>query len=814
MSNGSEFENFGGYDGLDEFSNPISREPSPYERPVPHHPKSMGGSGTVRQTPQNARPYSQGSPQRQGGGQARGDGQARRSGSSSYRRGKRSHYVKASPLFSMLFFPCAIFYHEVLLRLFNKDVSFFGLPLLCILLFSLAGGLVVFLILDLIPNKRVSRWIGGILMMAFIVLLCVQQGMVNVFRMYYGIFAMAETAGDAVTNFADNFAGAVVGLLPFICLSLIPLVLFIWLRDRVLYERGQEWLARGLILVILIVAQLGGHMFASIGENKAYYTYNFTTNNGITHFGLLTSARLELQYTLFGMPEEDLDQYKEENPSGPDSQDGPDDPNKPDDPPDDNPDNPPEGPDNPDTPPDTPPEPPKTYGPNVIDSVDFSALAAGASGKLKDMDEYFGSLTPTMENEYTGMFKDKNLILLTAEGFCPYAIDEELTPTLYRLTHEAFVFNNFYQPDWTLSTVGGEFSVTTGVIPNWVSSSNSARASIGNAMPTTLGNMFKAIGYSTPAWHNGDYTYYKRNQYLATYGYDYKGENGGGLDLPTDNWPRSDYEMIVATCDQYIDDYVNNGQKFHAYYMTISGHGNYTFSYNHRSAQYKDLVVAKYPNLSEPCQAYLACNIDLDRALEYLVKKLEDAGIADDTLIVMCADHFPYMLAYGNSNDPSTGDGTDYYNELTKAITGHTDTLAVTSRYRNTLLMWSACIEEPIVVDTPCYSCDIVPTIANLFGLDYDSRLYSGRDIFATNWEVDEYSSSMPLVIFADSTPMRGNSWITPAGTYESSTKTFTPNPGVTVDDDYVAKVKKLVSGKIAYSKLIISQNYYKHVFG
>ena len=90
MSNGSEFENFGGYDGLDEFSNPISREPSPYERPVPHHPKSMGGSGTVRQTPRNARPYSQGSPQRQGGGQSRGNGQARRSGSSSYRRGKRS----------------------------------------------------------------------------------------------------------------------------------------------------------------------------------------------------------------------------------------------------------------------------------------------------------------------------------------------------------------------------------------------------------------------------------------------------------------------------------------------------------------------------------------------------------------------------------------------------------------------------------------------------------------------------------------------------------------------------------------------------
>ena len=37
------------------------------------------------------------------------------------------------------------------------------------------------------------------------------------------------------------------------------------------------------------------------------------------------------------------------------------------------------------------------------------------------------------------MFKGKNLILLTAEGFSPYAIDQELTPTLYKLTHEGFV---------------------------------------------------------------------------------------------------------------------------------------------------------------------------------------------------------------------------------------------------------------------------------------------------------------------------------------------------------------------------------------
>ena len=179
----------------------------------------------------------------------------------------------------------------------------------------------------------------------------------------------------------------------------------------------------------------------------------------------------------------------------------------------------------------------------------------------------------------------------------------------------------------------------------------------------------------------------------------------------------------------------------------------------------------------------------------------------------MTADHYPYFLGNGNNVQ---GDTTDYYNELTQALIGETDTEAVTSRYRNTLLMWSGCITEPIVVDTPCSSIDIVPTVANLFGLKYDSRLYSGRDIFATNYVANEYSSSIPLVIFADTTPMKGNSWITPAGTYESSTKTFTPAPGVTLTDQdaYVASVKRLVSGKIQNAKLIVSQDYYAKVFG
>ena len=69
------------------------------------------------------------------------------------------------------------------------------------------------------------------------------------------------------------------------------------------------------------------------------------------------------------------------------------------------------------------------------------------------------------------------------------------------------------------------------------------------------------MGYNVPAWHNGQFDYYKRNQYLTNFGYDYKGCEGGGLELPYNGWPRSDLDMIEATADSYIQAYVDSGDR-------------------------------------------------------------------------------------------------------------------------------------------------------------------------------------------------------------------------------------------------------------
>lgn len=691
-------------------------------------------------------------------------------------------------LLSVFFFPTLIFYHELLLRAFDQNkTAFFDLALLRTLLFAMAAGVLAFLFLDLLPWRKFARAVGGAFIVSGTMILCVERGCRATFGVYYGISFMGDMAGNVAGDFGSTVVQVALGLVPFILLSFVPLVLFIFLRHTIIPDRGQETPIRIMLVTILVACQLAAYLLSILGPVKNYYTYEFTANTSIPHFGLLTSIRLELEYNLFGIPDAPLDTFLDDpptpTPSPEESLGQPTDPTG--------------------EPSAFPSQRPIPTGPNQLD-IDFEALAEAESNEtIQNMHKYFASLTPSQKNEYTGMFEGKNLILLTAEGFSTYAIDKELTPTLYKLTHEGFVFKNFYQPDWTQSTVGGEFSVTTGLIPNWIRSKTAALTSASNQMPTTLAHLFAPLGYNTPAWHNHTYNYYPRDKYLVNFGYDYKGI-GNGLAMTESVskrwWPESDLEMMQETVDSYIEDYVNNGTPFHAYYMTVSGHGKYTWADNDMSTKHREAVKNKYPNLSEVSQAYLACNMELDLALEYLVDKLEAAGIADDTLIVMATDHYPYLMVME--------DGTDYYNELR----GFNDKEGETSRYRSTLLMWSGAIKDPIEVDIPCSSIDIVPTICNLFGLEYDSRLYSGRDIFATNYEPDQYSNCMPLVVFADNVG-KGNSWITAAGTYECTTRTFTPNEGIEVDEDYVSRVNRLVAGKINYAALILREDYYAIVF-
>jgi phosphoglycerol transferase MdoB-like AlkP superfamily enzyme len=586
------------------------------------------------------------------------------------------------------------------------------------------------------------------------VLTCIEYCCKSYFKSYWGLSFITQMTGNVVGNFFSTMVEIILGRIVFILLSFVPLIALIVFRRHLLPGKALSVRCRVIALVVFAVCQAAGSALCYSGEDRADYTYNYVTDYAVPRFGLAATIRLEAQYAIFGLPDAPVIQVDEPEPDP------------------------------------VPDDQPVVYDYNKMD-LDFTATSDLVNGStLENMHTYFSSKTASQQNEYTGMFKGKNLIQITAEAFSPYVISKELTPTLYKLTHEGFVFTNYYQPGWGQSTTGGEFAHMTGIIPTWVNGNLSFYASHQDYMPFALGNQFRALGYTTVAYHNNSYTYYNRHLTHPNLGYDYYGQ-GNGLTLTVPGWPYSDLDMMEQTAPAYIEDYVNTGKPFHAYYMSVSGHANWGWG-NAMSAKNREAAVAAYPNASQPVQGYIAANLELEYALTYLLEQLEAAGIADDTVICMTADHYPYALVtdYG-----------DYYQELS----GIQDSELDISRYKNTWLLWSGSMEESVTVDTPCSAIDILPTVSNLFGLEFDSRLMSGHDVFAQNYSTSQASTCMPLVILPTN---RGYSWITAAGTYDAKTRTFTPNPGVTVADDYVKTVSSLVDAKYSYARQLIQYDY------
>ena len=151
------------------------------------------------------------------------------------------------------------------------------------------------------------------------------------------------------------------------------------------------------------------------------------------------------------------------------------------------------------------------------------------------------------------------------------AIREDVTPNLYRLYKEGFQFDNFYTPLFPVSTADGEYMTDTSLIPKegvW-----SIHRVAQHYMPYSYANVFEKLGYTSNSYHDHTASYYHRDEFLETMGYDSYLAVGTGLEqrMNTKLWPNSDYEMINVT----VDDYINN-EKFLAYYMTVCGHLNYT----------------------------------------------------------------------------------------------------------------------------------------------------------------------------------------------------------------------------------------------
>ena len=578
-------------------------------------------------------------------------------------------------------------YLEIVFKILTKTVVF-NISLLYIFLYTVFTALLVYFVVTWGSN-RVNKIIYYVLIFMITCIYAVQLCVFKMFGFYFDLSLLWATdqvmdfAGDGFMLILENILGILFLFLPFILLLIFNRKLVINKQELKIHI---GLLSGGIFVYILFIASLCLNDGTINSARDLYFTIHNNELN-IRKFGVLNAFRIDIKRTIFGfegklnITDDDVDQNVDENVDKDTDQDDSDEEN--------NEDKEPE------------------YGYHHLD-IDFDSLISEESNStIRMMHEYFKQDSGTLENEYTNYFKGKNLILFMAESFNEIAVREDVTPTLYQLVNSGFKFNNFYTPTIS-STIGGEFQELTGLVAasGFLSSWKSGE----NAYPFGIATVFQEMGYNTYAYHNHTYTFQSRNKYLAALGFDnFLGcRNGLEKRMNCNKWPESDVEMIEAT----VSDYLGKDKPFMVYYATVSGHGDYGVDSNAMSYKHRDDVAGL--NYSEKPLSYLAAQIELDRALALLIEKLDEAGELEDTVIALVGDHYPYYLSL------------DEVNELASY-----EKDSVVEVNRSNFILWNSEMET-VSVDKVGSQIDVLPTIYNLFGVEYDSRLIVGKDILST----------------------------------------------------------------------------------
>lgn len=636
----------------------------------------------------------------------------------------------------ILWWSFLIIYLEIIYKFFiMKDLL--TTNTFSVVLFSIPW-IIIFTIITSIFNEKVNKILTIVFSFLIVLITLAQIVYYNFYNSMFSFLSLTTGTGQ-VMQFYVMIASVIARIWYIFAIILIPYILFLIFKNK-LFDFKKNNLKFLISYLLIFILSFLGIVLVINKNNEGFYSLKrliFKTHAPmltIDKTGLFTMEMIDIERYIFGFNEEIYSEQINVNNEE-----------------------------------EKVPEAKIEY--NTTD-IDFDKLINDETDdKIKSMHVYFKNTVPSNKNEYTGMFKDKNLIFITAEAFDTIAIDEKLTPTLYKIANNSFIFKNYYQPLYPVSTSDGEYMNLNSLIPKEGVWSFKQTSKI--SMPYGIGNMFNKEGYVSYGFHNHNYNYYDRQKSHKNIGLKYYG-CGNGLEkkMNCKHWPNSDKEMIDATTSYYIDK-----DKFMTYYMTVSGHLNYNFSGNNMAYRNKNKV--KNLKYSTAIKAYLATQIELDKSIEKLLQVLEEKGKLNDTLIVIAPDHYPYGLTTKQMNEISTIDRNDKF-----------------EKFHTTLIMYNPNIEKT-VVDKVISSLDILPTIYNLYGLTFDSRLFMGRDIFSNNEHI---------VILSD------RSWITDKGKYNSVTKEFTSTTNEEIEEDYIDRINMIVNQRYGMSSLIIDNNYYKKI--
>lgn len=608
---------------------------------------------------------------------------------------------------------------------FSFDLSIFR-----ILLFCVATSGIVSVLCGLLPVKAGSI-IHTLILFATVIYALFEMGIYNMMHSYTTL-KTATTMAGATFNF--EYVLQYIRQMPIYLwfILLVPFAYFFFKKKYLNITKTSTKKTFILILVIALISDLTGLGTVVLADEWDQYSYPTFQQRAMKEFGIERFLLIDFA-SLFKTQETSIQQETSEQVEYTELDDA-----------------------------------------RVIDdSVWTSLMEAEENEDIKTVDEYLMNRTIDGYNDSTGLLEGKNLIYIMIEAFDYIAIDEQLTPTLYKMKDEGWDFSNHYTPKFDTGTSDSELMGEVSLVPRRDVNVYAEFAT--NDWTDSIFSIFNAQGYTTQAYHNWTDEFYNRNTMMESmHCGSYKDYDDFDYTL-LDGW-QSDYEMFELTMDEYI-----NEDKFMTMYITSSTHFPYNTDWDTLGNKYLDEINAVHPDYPEDVKHYISKAMELDKGMEYLLNKLEEAGKLDDTAIVFFADHHPLNM------------DVQYLIDCTTEV----DRSVGMNEFRSPWVIYCPSILGDETFTNVSSTYDILPTILNLYDMDYDPRLYFGTDYF---------SSSENIVYFPD------GDWATDKGIYYASSGEFVPtDENETINESYISNNTAKVNNAFSISYLIYLTDYFHY---
>ena len=364
----------------------------------------------------------------------------------------------------------------------------------------------------------------------------------------------------------------------------------------------------------------------------------------------------------------------------------------------------------------------------------------GYDKAYKEFREFYENREYThTDNEFTNIFKDKNVIVIHAESIQGFTMDlsfngKELTPNLNKLAKEGIYFSNFYAVESVGTSSDTEFTYNTSLLP---SSIGTVFMSYYDRKYNSTPALLKENGYNTFSMHGNKCDFWNRNIMHKNLGYNnfycykdaYNIDETIGLGLSD----KSFFKQSVPIIKQ------NSNSKFysllimlsnHTPFSDIKGHNNYDLSYTYTD---KSGSTVKDNYLDGTTMGnYLRSVNYADEAIGEFINDLDKEGLLDNTVIIIYGDHdaklkkteFERYYNYNNGRYLTVDDKNyvkvdDYDYELNRKVP---------------FIIWTKDKKFNLKVDKVMSMLDVEPTLGNMFG--FENKYALGHDIFSIDENV------------------------------------------------------------------------------